>query len=892
MAILRPYNGVSKEVIEQMVGDYLEDVGIGDIVDEKLQPVIDGLDDKIEDIIDPFKQQVEDDLDNKSDVGHTHSEYVEKVTGKELSDNNFSDTDKNKLDGLTNYTLPIAANNTLGGIKIGTGLSIDADGVVSASGGGVAGSVDWADVNNKPTTFPPSDHNHDTLYYQKTDVDTKLSDKAEKVHSHSEYVEKVVGKELSTNDFSDTDKNKLDGLTNYTLPIAANNTLGGIKIGTGLAIDSSGVVSATGGGVASSVDWNNVINKPSVFAPDVHNHNDLYYQKSESDSALSNKAEKVHTHSNYVEKVVGKELSTNDFTDNDKTKLDALINYTLPTASASVLGGIKVGSGLAIDGNGIVSTEGTTFTGTVDWDDVTDKPSVFAPDVHNHNDLYNTKAEMSSALSNKSDVGHIHNEYVEKVSGKELSDNNFSDVDKTKLDGLTNYTLPIATDTVMGGIKVGGGLTITSNGILSATGGGVADSVEWNNVVNKPTTFPPSTHNHDDLYNTKAEITNALATKSDTTHTHSNYVEKVSGKELSTNDFTDNDKTKLDGLMNYTLPIAANNTLGGIKIGTGLAIDGNGIVSTEGTTFTGTVDWDDVTNKPTTFAPDVHNHNDLYYQKSESDSALALKSDVGHTHSEYSLTTHTHTNYVEKVSGKELSTNDFTDADKSKLDGISAGANAYVLPTASSNVLGGIKVGSGLSIDVNGIVTVNSGEVATWDNLTGKPTTFPPSTHNHNDLYNTKAEITNALTNKADVGHTHSEYSLTGHTHTNYVEKVSGKELSDNNFSDDDKIKLNALINYTLPTATASTLGGIKIGNGLSISNGVVSITGGTVTWDNLTGKPSAFPPSDHNHDTLYYKKTDVDGKVSNMQTQIDDLVTAVTAIIQTDINEINTMLG
>lgn len=41
----------------------------------------------------------------------------------------------------------------------------------------------------------------------------------------------------------------------------------------------------------------------------------------------------------------------------------------------------------------------------------------------------------------------------------------------------------------LGGIKVGAGLSITSDGTLSATGGGVADAVEWNNVLDTPTTL-------------------------------------------------------------------------------------------------------------------------------------------------------------------------------------------------------------------------------------------------------------------------------------------------------------------------------------------------------------------------------------------------------------------
>jgi len=38
--------------------------------------------------------------------------------------------------GSTSYTLPTASSSTLGGIKIGSGLSIDGSGVVTASGGG------------------------------------------------------------------------------------------------------------------------------------------------------------------------------------------------------------------------------------------------------------------------------------------------------------------------------------------------------------------------------------------------------------------------------------------------------------------------------------------------------------------------------------------------------------------------------------------------------------------------------------------------------------------------------------------------------------------------------------------------------------------------------------
>lgn len=55
--------------------------------------------------------------------------------------------------------------------------------------------------------------------------------------------------------------------TVYTLPVAGtgvNGTLGGIRVGSGLIIDSgTGVLSATGGGTADSVEWSGVLNKPT-----------------------------------------------------------------------------------------------------------------------------------------------------------------------------------------------------------------------------------------------------------------------------------------------------------------------------------------------------------------------------------------------------------------------------------------------------------------------------------------------------------------------------------------------------------------------------------------------------------------------------------------------------
>lgn len=86
------------------------------------------------------------------------------VTGKGLSTNDYSTDEKTKLAGIAaganNYALPAATASTLGGVKVGAGLSV-ASGVLSATGGGTADAVAWANVTDKPASYPPSTHTHE-----------------------------------------------------------------------------------------------------------------------------------------------------------------------------------------------------------------------------------------------------------------------------------------------------------------------------------------------------------------------------------------------------------------------------------------------------------------------------------------------------------------------------------------------------------------------------------------------------------------------------------------------------------------------------------------------------------------------------------------------------------
>lgn len=71
-------------------------------------------------------------------------------------------------------------------------------------------------------------------------------------------------------------------------------------------------------------------------------------------------------------------------------------------------------------------------------------------------------------------------------------------------------------------------------------------------------------------------------------------------------------------------------------------------------------------------------------------------------------------NKVDKTSGKQLSTEDFTTEEKTKLAGITEGANNYVLPEASTTTLGGIKVDGSTIVVENGVAKAKGADAADY----------------------------------------------------------------------------------------------------------------------------------------------------------------------------------
>lgn len=70
-----------------------------------------------------------------------------------------------------------------------------------------------------------------------------------------------------------------------------------------------------------------------------------------------------------------------------------------------------------------------------------------------------------------------------------------------------------------------------------------------------------------------------------------------------------------------------------------------------------------------------------------------------------------YTQKVDKVEGKGLSTNDYTTPEKNKLAAIEAEANKYVLPAATASALGGVKIGSNITLANGGTISITKANV-------------------------------------------------------------------------------------------------------------------------------------------------------------------------------------
>lgn len=156
------------------------------------------------------------DIVNKKYVDELAETKVNKVDGKGLSTNDFTNEDKEKLDSLSeqSYTLPVASEDAIGGVKSGTDITVDNEGNVSVNDNShkhtasnisdldsyISSKVStpgYSDITGKPTL------NGVTIEGTKTSEDYSIAD-AE--HSHD--VSDITGLTATVDEL-----NYVDGVT-------------------------------------------------------------------------------------------------------------------------------------------------------------------------------------------------------------------------------------------------------------------------------------------------------------------------------------------------------------------------------------------------------------------------------------------------------------------------------------------------------------------------------------------------------------------------------------------------------------------------------------------------------------------------------------------------------
>ena len=178
-------------------------------------------------------------------------------------------------------------------------------------------------------------------------------------------------------------------------------------------------------------------------------------------------------------------------------------------------------------------------------------------------------------------------------------------------------------------------------------------------------------------------------------------------------------------------------------------------------------------------------------------------------------------------------------SDKSKLDGIATNANNYSLPTATDSVLGGIKVGSNLSIN-NGVLsgtadthytskTVLASSSSSKEQITTQTeaSTSKPLYLNHIENNAVKSAIPIAPGDNVGIMYVPGTGIVIGAKDTTYSDATTSAHGL---MTAADKAKLNTIETsanyYVLPHASSTILGGVKLGNKMTIDeNGVLSTT-------------------------------------------------------------------
>lgn len=301
----------------------------------------------------------------------TNLTVVNPITGS-VTGSAGSVTASNIVGTIQSASLPKASASNLGAVRVdGTSITIDADGIISSTGGG--GGAGSGTVNTGTAG--------QLAYYASST--TAVSPLTALSWNSGTTTLSLTGTFTATTLSGSLAASNLTGtIAAARLPIATTSAVGGVKVdGTTITI-TDGVISASGGGGGGSGTVTSVSAGTGLTGGPITTSGSLSI-----DTSVVATLTDAQTLSN---KTLNSPSITGSLTAGGGTGTDGQVltstgtgvqwttisgggggSYTLPVASASVLGGIKIGSGLQVGADGtvdVIGASGSTASGVVPYD--------------------------------------------------------------------------------------------------------------------------------------------------------------------------------------------------------------------------------------------------------------------------------------------------------------------------------------------------------------------------------------------------------------------------------------------------------------------------------------------------------------------------------------------
>lgn len=165
-------------------------------------------------------------------------------------------------------------------------------------------------------------------------------------------------------------------------------------------------------------------------------------------------------------------------------------------------------------------------------------------------------------------------------------------------------------------------------------------------------------------------------------------------------------------------------------------------------------------------------------------------------------------------------------------------------------------VTNNLTVNVTGNAATASS--VAWGNVTGKPSTYAPSAHNHDDSTITSLNASKLFgtIDIARLPHGALERCVIVEDDTARFALTTAKIQ----LGDTVKVNKTQKMYFVIDDSKLSSEAGYSV------------YTAGTATsvpWSGVTGKPSSYPPASHNHDERYYTETEMNSKLAEKATKV-----------------------